>query len=526
MIKITLISVYESIISYGLRSLSAVLKEAGFETQMIFLPRESEGLRFEGFRYAYNEAILDQLVELVQDSGLIGLTLMTNYFDNVVQITQHLHRNTAAPIIWGGIHATVRPEECLQYADLVCVGEGEDALLELAQKLAAGEGYAGIDNIWYEESGGIVRSPLRPLPSDLDRYPYPDYDLDTSFVLHRNHIQPLSTDLLLHYLCWPYDSKAVPTYTTMMSRGCSYRCTYCCNDALRQTYHQQWHIRRRSVANFVGELEGIVSRFPGIQLIKIEDDNFVDDIDTLREFHHVYKQALDVPLFITGFQPPMVEEAKIGLLVDAGMKQVRMGIQTGSMRAMHEIYRRPVKKEHLTRAIQVLYKFTDRIAPPMYDLILDNPWETDEDKLETLYLLLDMPRPYELILFSLTFFPGTRLYERATGEGMLTDDLEQVYRRHYLRSEPTYLNELFEMFRLQVVPRWLMALLLHKRIRLLNWIWMAALTKRFFALVLLIRSGWQSLLRRDWESFKSYFRAHKGHSDHKLYQGGPASFPE
>jgi anaerobic magnesium-protoporphyrin IX monomethyl ester cyclase len=118
--KVTLISVYESIISYGMRSLSAVLKEAGFAAQMIFLPRETEGFRWEGFRQVYPGTVLDQVADVAGDSDLIGITLMTNYFDNAVQITQHLHLSTKAPIIWGGIHPTLRPEECLQYADLVC----------------------------------------------------------------------------------------------------------------------------------------------------------------------------------------------------------------------------------------------------------------------------------------------------------------------------------------------------------------------------------------------------------------------
>jgi hypothetical protein len=87
------------------------------------------------------------------------------------------------------------------------------------------------------------------------------------------------------------------------------------------------------------------------------------------------------------------------------------------MRVMHEVYRRARSKKQILRTFEVLHKFTDRITPPSYDLLLDNPWETEEEQMETLRMLLGIPKPFRLTLYSLTFFPGTELYERARGEG-------------------------------------------------------------------------------------------------------------
>jgi len=494
-----------------MRSLSAVLKEAQIETQMISLPRDTEGFRWEGFRYAYPEAVLDQLAELVSDSDLIGITLMSNHFDNAVQVTQHLRSSTNAPIVWGGIHPTVCPEECLEHGDIICVGEGEGALLELAQQLASGKGHTGIENMWYKHNGEIVHTPLRPLLLDLDLYPHPDYDLDAEFVLHKGCIRPMTEELLLYYLRWPYTSDSVPTYTTMMSRGCPYNCTYCCNNALRKIYRSQWRVRRRSIPNFISELQRITTRFPGIQCIKIEDDAFVDGVEMLREFADAYKQVLDVPLYITGFRPSMIDEESIGMLVDAGMKRVRVGLQTGSRRVMHQVYRRPVKLEEITRAVDVLHKFADRIEPPMYDLIVDNPWETEEDQMETLRMLLNTPKPYHLVLFSLTLFPGTALYDRAKKEGILQDDLSQVYRKGYFASEYTYINGLFKLFQSQRAPRWLMALLLQDTMRRLNWVWLLYFINQLFRVIQLASAGWLALLRRDWAAFGRALRLRVGH---------------
>jgi radical SAM superfamily enzyme YgiQ (UPF0313 family) len=509
--KITFISVYESIVAYGMRSLSAVLKGAGFNTSMVFLPRETEGLRWDGFRYPFSEKVLDQVAELTEGSDLIGLSVMSNYFDNAVQVTKHLRRTSQTLIVWGGIHPTLRPEECLEHADIVCVGEGEEATLELAQRLSGGKDYTGISNMWTKQNGCLVKTPIRPLPFDLDHFPYPDYNLETMYVLHEGHIRPITEDLLVYYLRWPYDSNAPSMYTTMMSRGCTWDCTYCGNNALRKLYGKSWRVRRRSVLNFIGEIKQIVTRFPGIEWIRIEDDVFLDDVEMLKRFAEVYQHEIHLPMFIPGFQPSMVDEERVRLLIEAGMKRIRVGIQTGSIHTLRKVYKRPGSSEQIKRTFQVLHQFSHRIEPPMYDLIVDNPWETEEDLLTTLRLLLDLAKPYQLILFSLTYYPGTELYSRAKQEGLLIDEFGEVYRKDYLLNKSTYINGLFKLFQSQHAPRWLMALLLDERVRRLNWIWLPYFFTRIFWIGQLASAGWLALRKRNWAAFKRALRSHLHH---------------
>ena len=200
--KVTLISPYYVITVAGVRILSAVLKEAGFQCQMIMLPPAGAetGWFSGGIHISYSERVLDQVAQLAGDSGLIGISLTSNYYDSATHITQHLRRTISAPIIWWGIHPTVRPDECLEHADLICVGEGEDALLELVQKMAHGGDYTDVSNIWYKQNGKIVHTPLRPLPVDLDVYPYPDYDLNAEYVLHEGTLQPMTKELLYTFM--------------------------------------------------------------------------------------------------------------------------------------------------------------------------------------------------------------------------------------------------------------------------------------------------------------------------------------
>ncbi len=124
------------------------------------------------------------------------------------------------------------------------------------------------------------------------------------------------------------------------------------------------------------------------------------------------------------------------------MYHVTMGIQTASTRTQ-KLYQRNITKDEVMKAAGILNKYSDAIGAPSYDLILDNPYETLEDSIETLHLLIDLPRPYHLRGFSLVFFPGTSLYEKAKEDGLVEDEQKQIYQKHYHEYKGTYVNFMF-----------------------------------------------------------------------------------
>ena len=141
--KLTLISPTPSdICAFGVRSLSSYIKSKGHSVKNIFLPTSLKGRQKGGqFIFTYSANILDDLIYLVRDSDVIGISFMTNYFDAAVQITEKIKKHLDIPLIWGGIHPTVKPDECLNHVDMVCIGESEEALAELLQKFSEGKPY-------------------------------------------------------------------------------------------------------------------------------------------------------------------------------------------------------------------------------------------------------------------------------------------------------------------------------------------------------------------------------------------------
>ena len=155
--------------AFGVRTLSAYLKRSGKNVRNIFLPGGVKGHKHhKGYVYRYERHIIEETIELCKGSDLIGISFMTNYFDRAMQLTEEIKKKINCPIVWGGIHPTVAPEESLKHVDMVCVGEGEEALLELVQKIEDGKDYSDTMNFWFKKNGRVIKNPPRHLNQDLD----------------------------------------------------------------------------------------------------------------------------------------------------------------------------------------------------------------------------------------------------------------------------------------------------------------------------------------------------------------------
>lgn len=439
---ITLISPYQDITSFGLRTISAHLQRHGHRTRLVFLPDPfGDDLQYGVKRY--EDCVLDQLVELCRGTDLVGLTLMTNFFDGAVEVTRHLKAASGTPVIWGGVHPTIRPEESLEHADMVCVGDGEDAVLELLDKMAAGRDWTDTANIWTKRDGAIVRNPPRPLSRDLDAYLRPDYSLEDHHILCDGRLQPLTGELQKRFM----QRGPLFHYQTMTGRGCPHRCTYCINDALRTLYGKAGYLRWRSTAHVIDELLWVKQNLPYVGFLEISDDSFFARPGTaIEEFCREYKQKIALP-FACLASPLTVTEEKMAALVDAGLVHVQMGIQTGSSHIQELFNRKSMTNERVMRAIRSINAHKNRIVKPSYDFILDVPYETDQDVVESLRLIAAIPKPFRLQPFALVLYPGTKLHEMAIRDGLVGDERREIYAKSYAMRQGNYLNLLITLAR-------------------------------------------------------------------------------
>ena len=388
----------------GVRLLSAVLRREGFAAPILFMkgwrnndvqpPTETEYELLEGHVAAINPS-------------LIGIGFGTPYLGIVTEMTRRLREVSDAHIVWGGVHPTIVPEDCIEHADSVCIGEGEGPMADLAKALRDGLPPTGIGNLWVRDGDRVVKNLPRPLIADLDLLPYHD--------LADAEMAVIDSDRFRHGN--PSDDNHL--YRIFASRGCPFGCAFCYNSQYRQIYSGlgRYH-RTRSVASAMEELEAAVKRLPRLRRIRFDDDSFVFSPAWIDQFCDAYPKRVGLPFDIL-LNPQAADERTLRQLKGAGLVHAQVGIQGGSENEVEDHYSRKASNE---KTLAVAHMLADIGIEVTYDIILDNPLASRADKEAMLDLLLQLPRPFSIFLYSLNHFPKSEITERLLAEGVITPD--------------------------------------------------------------------------------------------------------
>lgn len=410
--KIALVATHTHPFAIGLRYISSYLKTLGHDVIMLFMCSKRDTTAVD-----YSQAALEDFTERLRDRELIGLSLMTNTFHRAVALTERIRAaGLKAPVIWGGTHPTVAPEECLPLADAVCVGEGEEPLLQLVERLEGRGDPSAVAGFWVRAAGPLgngkeVRNPPGMLETHLDDLPFPDYELDSHWVADKDGLVPARPGNL---------RGAVDTLRVLTARGCPYHCTFCNNTALRDIHEGRgpW-LRTRSLDNVLAELRQALASFPTIRTINFVDDLFfVRSEEEIEDFAAKYNTDIRLPLQLDAF-PNTVTERKVAALAKVPLELISMGIESASDGTLRNIYRRPTPPKRIAAAIDTLARYR---VPAEYHYIVSNPYEPEANVIETLRFIASHHRGRAVLrVFPLMFYPGTPLYQRARADGLIGD---------------------------------------------------------------------------------------------------------
>ncbi len=447
MARVVLISPY-SRWAINIASLSSFLKEHGHQVRVIFFKQyASMPMRLardnvsplhhvmvsntgKDWVLSYptppTNTELESVYQLVEDfkADVVGISVVTVASGAAGTLTDFLRRRLRVPVVWGGIEPTIEPEKSLRVADAVCRGEGEDALEEVAARMGPERRVASdIANVWVRGADGNIRkNPVRMLRQELDRLPPPDYSPEEKFYIEGKEVVERWSIARLGGL-----------YETMTARGCPFSCAYCCNDQLRKLYPGQRFVRRRTPDNVIEELLS-AQRIVPIKFVNFQDDVFTFDREWVAEFARSYKKHVDLP-FWCYTHALHADFETLELLRDAGLRRVTLGIQSGSQRILKEVFNRPVPNRKVIESARTL----ERIGLEYnFDLITNTPFETEQDCVDTLELLLSLPRVrFDFGLSKLSIYPNTaveRFYLERKPQS-LSDATYGFYNKLYLLSQ-------------------------------------------------------------------------------------------
>ncbi|MBI4654984.1 MAG: B12-binding domain-containing radical SAM protein [Nitrospirae bacterium] len=433
--KCLLISLQSNAYVTGLKYIAANIHANSHEARILLLP-------------GYLEPTLSPAIEdFIRDYNpdLIGIGLMSIEFYPAKNITRLLRERFQTPIIWGGVHVSTYPEECIKYADYVCRGEGESAVVSLLEHLRnkGKDVPPNIPNIWVRCNGKIIKQSVSSLETNLDNLPFQEYLPDYYYGFHNGKIYNFAKN---PHLFRRYALYSGTCHMMITTRGCPFNCSYCGHTALIAVYGRK--VRERAVENCMEELKA-VKKDPYVLYINFEDDCFfVHSREWIRKFSEKYKKHINLP-FIVRAIPTLLEREKLFMLKDAGLSMIVMGIQSGSDRVNFEIYDRRINFSSVMKAAELI---SEAKAVPFYEMIVDNPYETEETEMETIDSMSKLRRPYIISLAHLTFFPGTPLTEKAIKDNITTRD-SSLYTYMPTKFNETYLNKLLRIT--PYIPRFL-----------------------------------------------------------------------
>jgi len=450
-LNILLISIQSDIHCFGLRNISTYLKRYGdsvCKITCLFLPGQIKEL----LKNENKNKILNFIGNGKFD--IIGFSIMSNFMSKAKILTKEIKKVTNSIVIWGGIHPTIFPQECLTYCDYVCIGEGEEPFLKFIKSFNSLD-CQNINNFGFKKKEKVVLNDTCGPIQDLDKIPVMDYDFDTNFIFLNNKIQKMGQKELKQFMG--------NNLTLITSRGCAFSCSYCCNSTLCKISKEYRKIRRQNPVRIINDIIYLRKKLGFIEHIMFDDDDFLStDISNLKLFACLYKEKIKLPFYVTGIIAATLTEEKLAILVDAGLQNVRLGIQSGSDRVNYEIYNRRVPLDKTKSAISIINKSKKKLKLPRYDIIMDNPWETKDDKIKTVKFLNEIPQPFVINKFSLTLYPGTDLFDRAIKENRIKDIEKEVYNKKFNTPENTLSNFLIFVISIVKLPKFLVDFLLRK----------------------------------------------------------------
>ena len=377
----------------GVCTIAAVLIDGGFPDVEI-IDAEVEDLEIEQVARRAAAARPD----------IIGLSCVSFSFLYALELARRLKAQSDAPIVVGGAHVDIYPQEVLAHEcfDAGILGEGEYSFLELVRLLASStdrrvfhEGLARVRGAVYRADGRVVVSPERPVVEQLDAVPYA-----------ARHLLKIDR-YVQNYLPNPFIS-------VLTARGCAYKCSYCCRP--------QWtrRVRYHSAAYVVGEIERCMEQF-GARSFQFFDDTFTLNKPRVLEICRMIAERRLGIRFLALTRVDRLDREIVEALGRAGCACLSFGVESGDpeiLRAMNKRYR----PDEIGRAFELCREHgIDVVA---YYLI-GHPAETHDSVRRTLDSIR-RTRPNWLKANIMIPYPSSTLYDELVASGEIPDVWRQM----------------------------------------------------------------------------------------------------
>ena len=343
-----------------------------------------------------------EIAEKVSGALFVGVSAITSYqIVNGLRFAQTVRESDpAVPIVWGGWHPSLMPEETIAHplVDMAILGQGERILPLLAHRLARGESLDDVPNLWWKRDGRVTRNPRRE---------YSDFQMPCNLITGYARLN------LAPYVHPQWGHKRVIGYES--SRGCPFACAFC---SISAVFQRRWYgLEAERVA---GDIAWLKDHY-AIDAVHFFDNNFFLD---RRRASAVAQQFCERGLDIAWdgtvvaqqfvqFTPPEIERLR-----QSGLFRVILGGESGDEEVLRRIHKQHTN-EQMLESVRMCREFG---LLPSLSFMVGFPWDPARDVRRTIALIEQIKRicPHtEILLFLFSPYLGTPLYEVAKDYGMV-----------------------------------------------------------------------------------------------------------
>ena len=270
--------------------------------------------------------------------------------------------------IAGGVFPTFAPELVLGFPciDIVCKGEGEDALVELCRRVEQKKTYDNIKNLWVKKKNGkIINNPTGMV--NMDNNPLIDMSLFEEARFYR-----------------PMGGKVYRMFPVETHRGCPFKCAFCNSPSQMQLYKEEEgksYLRRKSFDNIRQELLFYKNEMKAEYLYFWADTFFSWKQSEFEEFAELYKE-IKLP-FWCQTRPETVNKKRLTILKDMGCARISFGLEHGNEQFRKKHLKRMMPNSVITKALKLVSSFE---IPFSVNNIIGFPYETRELVFDTIRL--------------------------------------------------------------------------------------------------------------------------------------------
>lgn len=403
---------------------SALLKKEGFEVDIFdttFYKTEdvtSDEARMEklqikpfdlGKKFRHlktKEQMFGDLVKKIEEyrPNLIAISILEDIYPLSVQMLRRIE-HFGIPVIAGGVFATFAPEIAISEnaVTMVCIGEGEDVLVELCYRLANNKDFSDIRNLWVKKDGEIIKNKMRPI-RDINLNPVADFS-----IFHKDRfLKPMKGKL--------YKMAPVETH-----RGCPYMCTFCNSRSQKVLYKAETgdnFLRVKDIGNVYNEIKMLIEKY-GVEYIYYPADTFLAmRRGYLREFTKMYKKFA-LP-FYCQTRAETINEDTVRCLDEMGCHSLSIGIEHGNEEFRYQVLKRNVSNKVYIKAMKLLEKTKIMVT---VNNMMGFPDETRELAFDTINLNKKF-NAYAHNAYYFTPYHGTPLREYCIDRGYISNNMQ------------------------------------------------------------------------------------------------------